>query len=263
MTGHSADRWRCVIVDDEPLARQTLRLLMSRQHDYVIVAECAHGAEAIEAVRRHRPDVLFLDVQMPEVDGFDVLRQIDDSDVGLVVFVTAYDKYALDAFERHAFDYLLKPFSDERFLHVIHRLGDRLRERSRASMAGKLSELLTYAAARPRRTLVVRDAGRTLVIPHEDIVWIEAEDYCSRLHLRTTTSVLVRESLRALGESLLRSGFIRVHRSAIANVDAIRAIEPLTSGDQRVTLSDGTTLKISRTHRAEVLGALRGGHGVK
>ena len=255
MTNASVGPWRCVIVDDEPLARQTLRLLVSRQREFIIVAECAHGAEAIEVVRSQRPDVLFLDVKMPEVDGFELLQQIDAGAIGLVVFVTAYDTYALAAFEQHAFDYLLKPFSDERFLQVIRRVGDRLHERVQAQMAARLGELLTQTSSPARRTLVVRDSGRTLVIPHDDIVWIEAEDYCSRLHLRTT-SVLVRESLRALTEALLPGGFVRIHRSAIANIDAVRSIEPIASGDQRVTLSDGTTLKVSRTHRTEVLEAV-------
>jgi two-component system LytT family response regulator len=255
MTEPGAVPWRCVIVDDEPLARQTLRLLIARHGDFVVSGECAHGAEAIDVVGTQRPDVLFLDVQMPEVDGFDVLRRLGHGAIGLVVFVTAYDKYALEAFEQHAFDYLLKPFSDERFLQVLDRVRGRLRERSQAMLAGKLSELLAQTAAGGRRTLVVRVAGRTLVIPQEQILWIEAEDYCSRLHLRTRT-VLVRESLRSLSETLLPRGFVRVHRSAIANIEAVRAIEPLTSGDQRLTLSDGTTLRVSRTHRAEVLDAV-------
>jgi two-component system LytT family response regulator len=247
--------WRCVLIDDEPLARQTLRLLLARHDDFIVVDECAHGAAAIDVVRTQQPDVMFLDVQMPEVDGFDVLRRLGADATALVVFVTAYDKYALEAFEQHAFDYLLKPFSDERFLQVVNRVRTRLRERSQALLTGKLSDLLAQAASRGPRSLVVRDAGRTLVIPHHEIVWIEAEDYCSRLHLRTRT-VLVRESLRALGETLLPNGFVRVHRSAIANIDAVRAMEPVTSGDQRLTLIDGTTLRVSRTHRAEVLDAV-------
>jgi two-component system LytT family response regulator len=249
-------RWKCVVVDDEPLARQTLRLLLARRPDFSLVRDCANGAEAIDAVASERPDVLFLDVQMPEVDGFDVLRNIDQNAIGLVIFVTAHDKYALDAFNQQAFDYLLKPFSDERFFAVLDRARTRLVERSRAAMSDQFSELLTQTA-RPRRPLIVRDAGRTLVIPHDDILWIEAEDYCSRLHLRSG-SVLVRESLRALSKRLWPGGFVRVHRSAIANVDAVRSIEPLTSGDQRLTLTDGTTLRVSRTHRAEVVDAVGG-----
>jgi two-component system LytT family response regulator len=255
MTDVSSPPWRCVVVDDEPLARQTLQLLLAREPDFVVVGECAQGAQAIDVVASQRPDVVFLDVQMPEVDGFEVLRHLGDDATALVVFVTAYDKYALEAFEQHAFDYLLKPFSDERFALVLQRVRGRLRERSQALLATRLTDLLAHAAARPRRTLVVRDAGRTIVIPHEDIVWIEAEDYCARLHLRTHT-LLVRESLRALSQQLPAAAFVRVHRSAIANVGAIRSLEPVSSGDQRVTLSDGTTLKVSRTHRADVFEAL-------
>src|SRR5262245_844362 len=249
--------WRAVVVDDEPLARQTIGLLLSREDDFEIVAECGHGAEAIEAIRRHQPDILFLDVQMPEVDGFEVLRRLEPGAVPVVIFVTAFDRYALQAFEQLALDYLLKPFSDERFAIVLGRTRERLRERTFASLAGRLSELLssTSPAASASRQLVVRDAGRTLVIPHDDIVWIEAEDYCARIHLRGRT-LLVRDSLRALGDSLEGAGFVRVHRSAIANVACIREIEPLASGDQRLTLSDGTILKISRTYRALVVKAV-------
>jgi two-component system LytT family response regulator len=246
--------WRAIVVDDEPLARQTLRLLLAREADFAIVAECSHGAEAIDAIRGERPDVLFLDVQMPEVDGFDVLRRLEPDAVAAVIFVTAFDRYALQAFEQHALDYLLKPFSDERFAVVVGRTRVRLRERTAASMAGRLSALLS-APAPGRRRLTVRDGGRTVVVPHDDILWIEAEDYCARIHLSDRT-LLVRESLRALVASLDKAGFVRVHRSAIANVARIREIEPLASGDQRLTLSDGTVLKVSRTHRANVIRAV-------
>jgi two-component system LytT family response regulator len=249
-----AGPWRTIVVDDEPLARQTLRLLLAREADFVIVAECGHGADAVHAIRRERPDVLFLDVQMPEVDGFEVLRRLDPDGVPAVIFVTAFDRYALQAFEQHALDYLLKPFTDERFAVVLGRTRARLRERTVASMAGRLSALLA-ATAPERRQLTVRDGSRTIVIPHDDIVWIEAEDYCARIHLRSRT-VLVRDSLRGLADSLDQRGFVRVHRSAIANVACIRTLEPLASGDQRLTLSDGTVLKVSRTYRAQVVGAL-------
>ena len=255
MTRSSSGPWRCVVVDDEPLARQTLQLLLGREPDFVVVAECSHGAEAIDTLTAQQPDVVFLDVQMPEVDGFDVLRRLGEDAAAVVVFVTAYDQYALQAFERHAFDYLLKPFSDERFALVVQRIRGRLRERSQALMADQLSDLIAHTASRTRRTLVVRDAGRTVVIQHHDIVWIEAEDYCARLHLRSH-SLLVRESLRALGEELPSAEFVRVHRSAIVNVAAIRSLKPVASGDQQVTLIDGTELKVSRTHRAGVLDAL-------
>jgi len=247
--------WRTIVVDDEPLARQTLRLLLEREADFTLVSECAHGAEAIDAIRREHPDVLFLDVQMPEVDGFDVLRHLGPDAVPAIVFVTAFDRYALRAFEEHALDYLLKPFSDERFVDVLTRTRTRLRERTFAAMAARLADLLA-AKAPESRQLIIRDGGRTIVIPWTDIVWIEAEDYCARIHLRDRT-VLVRDSLRALADALDRGGFVRVHRSAIANVACIRELVPLASGDQRLTLDDGTVLKVSRTHRADVVRALQ------
>jgi two-component system LytT family response regulator len=241
MHGTPMGPWRTIVVDDEPLARETLRLLLSREKDFHVVAECGHGADAIEAIRRERPDVLFLDVQMPEVDGFEMLRRLGAGAVPALIFVTAYDRYALKAFEQHALDYLLKPFSDERFAVVIERARSRLREHSVASAQ--------------KRQLVVRDGSRRLLIPHDDIVWIEAEDYCARIHLQGRT-LLVRESLSALSRALDDGPFVRVHRSAIVNVGCIRSIEPLVSGDQRLTLTDGATLKVSRTHRAGVMDAL-------
>jgi two-component system LytT family response regulator len=255
MTQTPAGPWRTIVVDDEPLARQTLRLLLAREKDFAIVAECGHGADAIDAIGRERPDVLWLDVQMPEVDGFEVLRRLGPDAVPAVIFVTAFDRYALRAFEQHALDYLLKPFSDERFYTVLDRTRVRLRERTVASMAERLSDLLSATAP---RQLAVRDAGRTLVLPCDDIVWIEAEDYCARIHLRGRT-LLVRDSLRALADALDPNAFVRVHRSAIVNVGCVREIEPLASGDQRLTLSDGTVLRISRTNRANVLKAMRSG----
>ena len=170
------------------------------------------------------------------------------------MFVTAFDRYALQAFEQHALDYLLKPFSDERFAVVLGGTRVRLRERTFAAMAGRLSDLLS-ASAPDRCQLVVRDGGRTVVIPYNEIMWIEAEDYCARIHLRGRT-LLVRDSLRALGDSLYSRGFVRVHRSAIANVACIRKIEPRASGDQRLTLSDGTVLRVSRTCRARLVKAV-------
>ena len=242
--------WRALIVDDEPPARQTLRLLLARHADFSLVAECSHAEEGVGAIRAQVPDVLFLDVQMPGMDGFDVLRAIDPGVLPALVFVTAYDQYALRAFETHALDYLLKPFSDERFEAVLERVRVRLRERSNASLGAKLSALL--ASGRPSAgpgPLIVRDGGKTLVIPCDDIVWIEAEDYYVRVHARTRQT-LVRLSLRALAESLDPELFVRVHRSAIVNVTSVREMEPLASGDQRLVLSDGTELRVSRTYRS-------------
>ena len=255
MTDAPALAWRAVIVDDEPLARQTLRLLVAREPDFQIAAECTHGASAIECITATNPDVLFLDVQMPGMGGLEMLQRIGTDIVPLTVFVTAYDKYALQAFERHAFDYLLKPFSDERFAAVLDRLRRRLRERDQARAADHLRAMLAEPDTAQKRSLLARDGARTFILPYDDIVWIEAEDYCARIHLRDR-DVLVRDSLRSLREQLPSAQFVRIHRSAIANVAAIRSLEPAASGDQRITLSDGTMLRVSRTHRAQVFDAL-------
>jgi len=285
MTGPMpAGPWRVVVVDDEPPARHTLRLLLERERDFTLVAECGHGQEAVAAVAREHPDVLFLDVRMPDMNGFDVLRQIGGEPAPAVVFVTAYDQYAPQAFEQHAVEYLLKPFSDERFGDVVEHLRRRLRERSYAALAARLPVALAATAARqePRR-LIVRDGARTHVIPHDEIVWIEAEDYYARIHARASTPlgagpstslgtgpstslgtgpstslgtgrrILARESLRTLEKTLDPAVFARVHRSAIVNIRWIKAIEPLASGDQRLILNDGTTLRVSRTHRAALM----------
>jgi two-component system LytT family response regulator len=246
-----ADRtWRAVIVDDEPPARATLRLLLGAAPDFSVAAECGHGEEALRAVARERPDVLFLDVQMPGMDGFEVLRQLGPAALPALVFVTAYDRYALQAFEQHALDYLLKPFSDERFAVVLDAVRARLRERTLAAMSGRLQALLQ---ARARQApLAVRDGSRTVLVTPGDILWVEAEDYCARIHARGR-DILVRDSLRRLERTLGPARFARVHRSALVNVDEIREIVPLASGDQRVVLSDGAEIRASRTHRAELL----------
>ena len=249
--------WRVVIVDDEPPARQTLRLLTSAAEGFTIVAECTHGEEAVAAVREAAPDVLLLDVQMPGMDGFDVLRTLGPSAVPAVVFVTAYDRYALRAFETHALDYLLKPFSDERFAEVMSRVRLRLQERSLAAAGRRLPALLESAEPRPARQLVVRDGGLTVVIPWDDIVWIEAEDYYARIHTRDRRT-LVRLTLKSLVDMLEPGRFVRVHRSAIVNVGCIRQVEPLASGDQRLVLGDGTAIRVSRTYRAGLEEALSG-----
>ena len=244
--------WRTVIVDDEPPARQTLRLLLQRHPEFTIVAECAHGEDAIASVRAEAPDALFLDVQMPGLDGFDVLRAIGPTAVPALVFVTAFDQYALRAFETHALDYLLKPFSDERFDAVLERVRARLRERSQASIGARLAAMLaTTGPSAELQQLVVKDGGRTLLIPYDDIVWIEAEDYYVRVHTKSRKA-LARLSLRALAATLDPRVFVRVHRSAIVNVRSVREVEPLASGDQRLVLADGTDLRVSRTYRGEL-----------
>ena len=251
-------RWRVVLVDDEPPARQTLRLLISREKDFEIVAECAHGQEAINAVIDERPDALFLDVRMPGVDGFAVLEQLPPDANPAVVFVTAYDRYAPQAFERHAIEYLLKPFTDERFADVVDHVRNRLRERSYAAIGARLPTYLAESAARSdRRQLVVKDGSRTHVLAEADIAWIEAEDYYVGINARGRR-ILARESLKTLEDRLDSATFVRIHRSAIVNTMWIKAIEPLASGDQKLVLTDGTVLRVSRTYRAALMKRVQG-----
>ncbi|HEY2434898.1 MAG TPA: LytTR family DNA-binding domain-containing protein [Vicinamibacterales bacterium] len=251
---HASTRvWRAVIVDDEPPARQTLRLLLGREKDFTLVAECGHGRETIDVVSACRPDVLFLDVRMPGPDGFAVLRELGPGAVPAVVFVTAYDRYAAQAFEEHAVDYLLKPFTDERFAGVVEHVRRRLRERALATLGERLPALLADSAARSeRRPFVIKDGSRTHVVAEADIAWVEAEDYYIAIHANGRR-ILARESLKTIEARLDPAMFARVHRSAIVNTRFIKAIEPVASGDQRLLLVDGTVLRVSRTHRAALM----------
>jgi two-component system LytT family response regulator len=250
--GMSVNVWRAVIVDDEPPARQTLRMLLGREKDFAIAAECGHGRDAIDAVAATRPDVLFLDVRMPGLDGLAVLRELGADAVPAVVFVTAYDCYATQAFERHAVEYLLKPFTDERFADVVEHVRRRLRERALATLGERLPDLLATAPRAERRQVVIKDGSRTHVVSETDIVWVEAEDYYIAIHVNGRR-ILARESLKTFEERLDAQQFARIHRSAIVNTRWIRAIEPVASGDQRLLLTDGTVLRVSRTHRAALM----------
>lgn len=232
--------WRAVIVDDEPPARRSLQLLLAAYPDVEVVAECDHAGAAIEAIRAHKPDLLFIDVQMPEATGLDVIDAAGRDAVPVVVFTTAYAEYALAAFEAHAFDYLLKPWSDERFHAVMARV------RRALETAAAAASMETMDAQ--RRVLTIRDAGTLHRLPIPDIVWIEAEDYCTRIHAGDRRP-LVRRSMQSLAEELAPAGFLRVHRSAIVNLAKVREVTPLASGDADAVLADGTVVRVSRTFR--------------
>jgi two-component system LytT family response regulator len=236
-----------VIADDEPLARKTIRLLARRDPDVTIVAECRNGAEAIDAVHEHKPDVLFLDVQMPGLDGFDVLELLGE-DAPAIVFVTAYDQYAIRAFDVHAIDYLLKPFTDERFDKALARARQLVRQggEGRANLA-----TLTAAHRATAKRFMVRSAGRVVFLKADEIDWIEAADYYARLHVGTS-SYLIRESMNDLEIALDPEAFVRIHRSAIVNLDRVREMRPLIRGELVVVLDDGTQLRMSRSRREEL-----------
>lgn len=225
---------KAVIVDDEPLARETIRVLLRRDQDVQVAAECS-GVDAVETIERTSPDILFLDIQMPEVSGFDVLDRIGFHRVPAVVFVTAYDQYALRAFEVNALDYLLKPFDNSRFFEALQRAKERVRTKSGAAWV---------------RRFLVRARERILLIKVEDIDWIEAADYYVSLHTGSG-SHLLRESMSALEKQLDPEKFVRVHRGAIVNLERVKEIHRLFRGDCMLVLQDGKQLRLSRAHREE------------
>ncbi len=239
---------RAIIVDDEPLARQVIRLLLARDPNIEVAGECT-GVDAPSLVERTSPDIMFLDVQMPEVDGFDVIREIGASAVPAVVFVTAYDEYAIRAFEVHAVDYLLKPFDDERFARALAHAKTAVR--ANRKRPDPRVEALAHERVPYVRRFLVRTRERVMVVNADDVDWIEAADYYVALHVGPKTHLL-RETMAELEKRLDPERFFRAHRSAIVNVERVREIHPLFRGDCTLLLSDGTRVKLSRTRRAEL-----------
>jgi two-component system LytT family response regulator len=244
---------RVVVADDEPLARRRLVRLLEEEPDAELVSACANGAEAVEAIRLRAPDVLFLDVQMPALDGFGVLASLRDTPVPAVVFVTAHDSYALQAFEANALDYLLKPFDAERFHRAYLRAKERLRTPAADPNAEKLAELLE-TLARPRAgadRIAVRSDGKVYFVRAADIDYIEAASNYVRLHTGKNEHLL-RESLTSIEGRLDPARFLRIHRTTIINVERIRELQPWFSGEFIAILTDGTRLKVSRGYRDRV-----------
>jgi two-component system LytT family response regulator len=247
---------RALLVDDEPLALRKLRRLLSGEHDVQIIAECSDGNDAAAAIHKQKPDLVFLDIQIPELDGFQVIESLAAADLPVIVFVTAYDEYALRAFDAHALDYLLKPVARERFRESLERARGRVRERRIAGIVDEgLLALYAERRAEPRAAIgsryltriAVKTDGRAFFVRAEDVDWIEAADNYVRLHVGTT-SHLVRETLRTLEGRLDPDVFLRVHRSAIVNVDAIRELQPWFHGDHVIILRGGARLTCSRRY---------------
>jgi two-component system LytT family response regulator len=235
---------KVVIADDEPLARRGIRVRLERIGGVEIVAECGSGATAIRAIRQWKPDVVFLDVQMPGLDGFDVVREVGADLMPVTIFVTAYETHAIEAFDADALDYLLKPIDDERFVRAVERARRRLAERrGGASAVAAESE----PATQPNRILV-RDRGRVLMLDHDEIDWIAAEGDYVRVYAGGRGH-LVRDTMVALESRLDPARFARVHRSAIVNVSRVREVKPHGDRDYVAVLRDGTRLKVSRTYR--------------
>jgi two-component system LytT family response regulator len=254
MAGHS--EIRVLVADDEPLARRGVRQLLAPHRDMAVVGEARNGAETLGALAALSPDLLFLDVQMPEMDGFEVLRARGPDRMPAVVFVTAHDQFAVRAFEAHALDYLVKPLHVDRFEAALQRVRDRLRLMEAVDLAARLAALLHAERAEREKCgaerLVVPIATGELVIPVAEIDWIGADDYYACLHVGAKSHFL-RESLASLETRLDRRRFARVHRSAIVQIDRIRGLH----GDE-VVLRDGMRVAVSRRRRAAIEGLLRG-----
>ena len=244
---------RTLIVDDEPLARERLRKLLEAEPDIQIVGECADGGEAIATANEQRPDLIFLDVQMPEVDGFGVVAGLEEVPLPAVIFVTAYDQFALRAFEVHALDYLLKPFDRERFQKSLERARKLVQQRQTGDLSQKLSSLITDLKPEKAETkfldrLAIKLEGRVLFFKIDDIDWIEAADNYVSVHVGSEQH-LHRETMSALEGKLPPNRFLRISRSTIVNVERIREMQPMFHGDYVVILKDGTRLSLSRNYR--------------
>jgi two-component system LytT family response regulator len=241
-----------LVVDDEAPARRRLVRLLRREPDVSRVATAANGPDAIAALAAHRPDLLFLDVQMPGVDGFGVLAALPPEERPTTVFVTAYEEHAVRAFEVNAIDFLLKPYDDDRFRATLERV------RARPAPAPDLSALLRAVALRPPDRLAIKLEGRVLVQDVASIVWAEAEDKYVRIHL-VEGSHLVRQPIGDLAGRLRASGFVRTHRSTLVNLRFLRELHEMFNGEYEAVLSTGMRLPVSRRHRPELAAALGGG----
>lgn len=246
MNGSADAPLKVLIVDDEPLARASVQALLERDTEIEVVGQ-GSGVDAAALVARLRPDILFLDIQMPEVDGFALLELIGADAVPAIVFVTAFDRYALRAFDVHALDYLLKPFSDARFASALARAKAQARSRRRGELDARIAELLR-ARQSPRTRFLVPARDRTLVVDAGQVDWIEAADYYICLHCGGA-SHLLRDTMDEIERQLDPQQFFRVHRSAIVNLARVREIHALFRGDCELTLADGTTVRLSRNRR--------------
>ena len=237
----SKPHWRVLIADDEPAARRGVRQLLASHPQFEVVSECRDGREVLAALDVVRPDVVFLDIQMPETNGFEVIRRRTPERMPAVVFLTAYDQFAIRAFEAEALDYLVKPVSDSRFAATIKRLIKRL----------------DAGSAEREQSLVVSTARGALVLPLREIEWIEAADYYARVWCNGR-SYLLRESLTQLEPKVVPHGFVRAHRRALVRLDGVRALQNTPDGDVIATLASGAKVPVSRRRRAAFAAALKG-----
>jgi len=248
---------RTLIVDDEPLARRNLRVLLERDAQIEILEECRNGREAVKAIKNLSPDLIFLDIQMPEMDGFDVLAHVGPEQIQAIIFVTAFDQYALKAFDVHALDYLLKPFDDERFARALERAKSQISAREIDKLSKRLFALLEERESERKGStqeekyltrLMIKASNRMVLLKVGDIDFIEADGNYAKLHVGRKAHLL-REKMHDLEGRLDPGKFVRIHRSVIVNLDRIKEMQPHFNGDYIVVLEDGRQLRLSRTRR--------------
>jgi two-component system LytT family response regulator len=241
---------RALIADDEALARKFVRQMLKDDQDVEIVGECSNGKETVAMIRKQNPDVVFLDVQMPEMDGFDVLESIKTERLPEIIFATAYEQYAIRAFDLHALDYLLKPFDQARFKDAIKHAKERLCSERQKEGRMQIGALLESIKNKPQYLdrLVIKAGGRITFLSTDEINWIEADDKYVHLHTGKI-SPMVRQTLSAMETQLDPGKFRRIHRSAIVNVERIKELQPLFSGEYSILLEDGTKLTLSRNYK--------------
>src|SRR2546423_4471648 len=241
---------RALIADDEALARKLIRRMLKDDRDLEVIGECSNGKETVAMIRKESPDVVFLDVQMPEMDGFAVLESIGIERLPEIIFTTAYEQYAIRAFELHALDYLLKPFDQTRFKDAIKYAKERLRSERRNDGRMQISALLENIKNKPQylERLVIKAGGRITFLRADEINWIEADDKYVHLHTGKARP-MVRQTLTAMEAQLDPAKIRRIHRSTIGNVERIAELQPLFSGEYSILLQDGTKLTLSRNYK--------------
>lgn len=248
---------RTIIVDDVDLARERIKLLLS-DSELEIVSECANGREAIKAIRDLKPELVFLDIQMPKIGGFEVVEAVGVEAMPAVIFVTAYDEFALRAFEVHAVDYLLKPFDEARLKRAVEHAKREIRQRKPAAeIEEKLRQLLKEVSGEPKylKRIPVKSARQTTLVLAEEIDWISSSGHYLELHVGGEKHV-IREQLSRLEAKLDPETFVRIHRSTIVNLDSIKSFHPLFNGDHLVILKNGKELHLSRTYHEKLLALL-------
>ncbi len=245
---------KTLIVDDEPLARDRVKRFLRDENDINVIGECGNGKEAIAAIKEQKPDLVFLDIQMPEKNGFEVVKALDMQPMPSIIFVTAYDQYAIQAFDVHALDYLLKPFNRERLHRAVVHARERIEHRNLGDIDERLASLIADIRGEKKylERLVVKSVGRVFFLKTDEIDWIEAAGNYVKLHTGKE-SHMIRETMNGIESKLNPEKFLRIHRSTVVHIDRIKELHPMFSGDYAVILRNGTELALSRNYRERFL----------